>query len=400
MNLGLMMKPFRSAAVFVLALAASAGAQGEAAKPATPEAPSAVPAVEKVVNVRMKTSFGDIVLELNGEKAPITVANFLKYVEKGFYEGTVFHRIMPNFMIQGGGYDKDLNEKAGTDAPIKNEGSNGLSNDRGTISMARTAYPDSATAQFFINVVDNTFLNFGGQQQNAAGYAVFGKVIGGMAVVDAIKDVPTRNEPKIGGQPAPPQPIVIEKVERIGADKVADAVKAANESAAVGKAELKKRLDEVKALKEAKQKEWDDYVKGLGTPDEQFTKAVDWLSKEHKLDTTKGAKSASGLWVLDEVVGTGVQPAATDTVVVNYTGWLVNGKKFDSSRDPGRSAYTTPLTEVVRGWTEGIGGMKAGGKRWLIIPHPLGYGERGRPPVIPPKATMVFEIELMEVVGK
>jgi len=135
----------------------------------------------------MTTSKGDIIIELDRAKAPVTVENFLKYVKKGQYDGTVFHRVIKDFMIQGGGFDKTLSEKP-TDAPIKNEGTNGLSNARGTIAMARTMDPNSATAQFYINVVDNKMLD---TRPGRPGYAVFGKVIEGMQVADAIRAVPT-----------------------------------------------------------------------------------------------------------------------------------------------------------------------------------------------------------------
>lgn len=158
----------------------------EAEKPST-TAPTA--AVSKTPKVKLKTDQGDIVIELNSEKAPITVENFLGYVKKKHYDGTVFHRVMDGFMIQGGGFAVEggkIVEKA-TGKGIKNEGQNGLKNDRGTIAMARTNDPDSATAQFFINVVDNAMLNF----PSNGGYAVFGKVVSGMDVVDKIKAVPT-----------------------------------------------------------------------------------------------------------------------------------------------------------------------------------------------------------------
>lgn len=156
-----------------------------------PAAPTATPtaAVPKSAKVRLKTNKGDIVVELNGEKAPVTVENFLGYVKKKHYDGTVFHRVIGNFMIQGGGFAVEggkLVEKS-TGKGIVNEGRNGLKNDRGTIAMARTADPNSATAQFFINVVDNAGLNF----PTNGGYAVFGKVTEGMDVVDKIKAVAT-----------------------------------------------------------------------------------------------------------------------------------------------------------------------------------------------------------------
>jgi peptidyl-prolyl cis-trans isomerase A (cyclophilin A) len=140
--------------------------------------------------VRLSTSEGDIVVELEAEKAPKTVANFLQYVKAGHYNGTVFHRVIPNFMIQGGGYKPDLGEKT-VRAPIALESRTGLSNVRGTLAMARTSVPDSATSQFFINVVDNLFLDQP-NSRDGNGYAVFGKVVDGMDVVDKIKAVPTQ----------------------------------------------------------------------------------------------------------------------------------------------------------------------------------------------------------------
>ncbi len=140
--------------------------------------------------VELDTNYGAITIELNEEKAPKTVENFLNYVKSGHYDGTIFHRVIDGFMIQGGGMDADMNEKA-TNAPIENEADNGLSNDVGTIAMARTQDPHSATSQFFINVKDNGFLNHSGKNLQGWGYTVFGKVTNGMDVVNKIKGVPT-----------------------------------------------------------------------------------------------------------------------------------------------------------------------------------------------------------------
>ena len=136
--------------------------------------------------VRLKTNLGDIVIELNAEKAPKTVANFLEYVESGFYNNTIFHRVIDGFMIQGGGFEPGMNQKA-TRAPVDNEAANGLTNDMYTIAMARTPNPHSATAQFFINVANNSFLNFRSATPDGFGYCVFGQVTEGQSVVDAIK---------------------------------------------------------------------------------------------------------------------------------------------------------------------------------------------------------------------
>ena len=140
--------------------------------------------------VELETTMGNIVIELNQEKAPNTVANFLEYVKSGHYDGTIFHRVIDGFMIQGGGMDANMTEKS-TNAPIQNEADNGLKNEVGTIAMARTSDPHSATAQFFINVKDNSFLNFSGKNPQGWGYAVFGKVTEGMDIVNKIKGVPT-----------------------------------------------------------------------------------------------------------------------------------------------------------------------------------------------------------------
>jgi peptidyl-prolyl cis-trans isomerase B (cyclophilin B) len=208
-----------------------ANASGQTNAPATPsaapKAAAAKPAPKKAadkaktnfckpetkgtpVKVKLTTTMGAMTLELDSEKAPISVANFIKYVEKGHYDGTVFHRVIGNFMIQGGGFDKDYKQKP-TEAQIKNESTNGLKNDVYTVAMARTGVRDSATSQFFINVKNNDFLNFSGENPNGWGYAVFGKVIDGIDIVEKIKAVPTARTQVSEAQPL--EPIVIEKAE-------------------------------------------------------------------------------------------------------------------------------------------------------------------------------------------
>ncbi len=172
--------------------------------PATAAAPAPVPAQEAAPRVRLATSMGDIVLELNPAKAPKTVANFLQYVRDKHYDGTIFHRVIDGFMVQGGGFTANMAQKP-TRAPIALEAANGLKNDPYTVAMARTAIPDSATAQFFINVKDNTMLN--APQPDGHGYAVFGKVVQGMDVVDKIRAVPTGS--KGGMQDVPATPVTI-----------------------------------------------------------------------------------------------------------------------------------------------------------------------------------------------
>jgi cyclophilin family peptidyl-prolyl cis-trans isomerase len=162
--------------------------------------------------VIMKTTKGDITIELYKDKAPITVKNFLSYVDEKFYDGTIFHRVIKNFMIQGGGLTPDFEEKPAK-PPIKNEATNGLKNKRGTIAMARTGVVDSATCQFFINHVDNAFLDHKNKTPQGFGYAVFGKVIKGMDVVDAIAKVKTMN--RAGMENVPRETIKIISVSRV-----------------------------------------------------------------------------------------------------------------------------------------------------------------------------------------
>ena len=160
--------------------------------------------------VRIETSMGNIVLELDAVNAPISTANFIAYANDGFYEDTIFHRVIDGFMVQGGGLTADMSDKSNKKAPIKNEAANGLKNDRGTVAMARTNVVDSATSQFFINVGENSFLNHTAPTPQGFGYAVFGKVTDGMDVVEAIRQVKTGN--KGMHQDVPVENITIQKV--------------------------------------------------------------------------------------------------------------------------------------------------------------------------------------------
>lgn len=317
------------------------------------------------ISVVMKTSAGEIVLELDAEKAPISTANFIGYVDQGFYNGLIFHRVISNFMIQGGGFGPDMKQKT-TGASIKNEWRNGLKNARGTIAMARTAVADSATSQFFINVVDNTMLD---QPRDGAAYAVFGKVAKGMEVVDQIRNVPTATTG--GMQNVPVTPVVIESVTWSGAETL-DSIKAR------AAASMEKEQDAAKVESEKARAAGIAFVKSQGA------------------DVSTGSASPTGLWSVDVATGEGEQPTMESTVKVHYTGWLTDGTKFDSSRDRGQP-IEFPLRGVVKGWGEGVSAMKVGGKRYLVIPPALGYGARGSGP-IPPNATLVFEVELLGIV--
>jgi cyclophilin family peptidyl-prolyl cis-trans isomerase len=178
--------------------------------PSPAAAPKAAPAAGGPTVV-LETTMGNITIALDKAKAPVSVDNFLKYVREGHYDGTVFHRVIPGFMVQGGGFDPDMKQRP-THPPIKNEASNGLSNARGTLAMARTNDPNSATSQFFINVVDNPRLDYG---MSGAGYAVFGKVVEGMDVVDKIAQTPTGTKNGMGD--VPKTPILIKKAHEAGA---------------------------------------------------------------------------------------------------------------------------------------------------------------------------------------
>ena len=162
--------------------------------------------------VKLTTNLGEMIIQLNTEKAPLSSANFLRYVNEGFYNGTIFHRVIPDFMAQGGGFDTNFNQKT-VHAPINNEANNGLLNSRGTLAMARTNDPNSATGQFFINYKDNSFLNHTSQTSSGWGYAVFGEVIEGMDVADAMAKEATGN--RNGHQDVPKTDIIIEKAEVI-----------------------------------------------------------------------------------------------------------------------------------------------------------------------------------------
>lgn len=383
-----------TAMVAVLALGAVASADEKKAEGAAASDPLHP-------RLKMETTLGDIVLELDGEKAPISTENFVRYASDGFYNGTIFHRVMSNFMIQAGGYTAELDEKKdGLRPPVKNEWRNGLKNDRGTIAMARTQAADSATAQFYINVVDNKALDM---PRGGAAYAVFGKVVEGMDVVDKIKDTEVAEHAKLPmGKVVPVETVEIKSVTLMNdltLDAVATAVKPmievrkkADEEAmlAAKKAQEEARMAAKKAQEEAKMaamKEAEPRAKAFAA---LIANGKDENGAELK-------KTDSGLqYVQLKTVADGASPKPTDTVEIHYSGWLLNGTEFDSSAKHGKP-LTRPLNSLVKGWIEGVGMMKVGEKWRFVIPPDLGYGERGYPPIIPPNSTLVFDIELISI---
>lgn len=319
--------------------------------------------------LRMKTTLGEITLELDAEKAPISTLNFIQYAQSNFYDGTVFHRVMPNFMIQGGGFTKTIDQKTeGLRPPIKNEWKNGLKNVRGTISMARTEKPDSATAQFFINVVDNPFLNQPNPRTGYAGYAVFGKVVQGLDIVDKIRNVETQEHPKYpGGKVVPVEPIVIESVRIVGEYDLQTLQKKVSDSEKAAAAKT--------AAKAAKQKAF--------------------LTENAKKEGVKTTDSGLQYRILQP--GKGPKPKATDKVQIHYRGQLIDGTEFDSSYSRNTPA-TFSLNQVIPGFGEGLQQINVGGKAELFIPAKLGYKDRSVGNVIPPNSTLVFEVELLQII--
>lgn len=349
---------FRLISAALLALSAAMGQ--DAAVPPAPAAP------RDVLHPRFKisTSMGEFTVDLDAEKAPLTVRNFAEYAGSGFYDGTIVHRVMPKFLIQGGGYTPELSRKEGLRPGIANEWQNGLKNLRGTVAMARlTGKPHSATSQFFINVVDNPTLD--AAQVDGAGYAVFGTVASGLDVVDAIKAVEVDvNADYDGGQSkvVPVTPVIIESVTLLAPQIPAEELAA----------QLQAHVAAVR---------------------QQRIAAI--VAQAEQASGRQLEKSDSGLmWVVLRE-GDGASPKPTDRVDVHYTGWFLDGTKIDSSLDKG-AAQEVSLSRGLTGWTEALTAMKVGEKRMLIVPPDLAYGAQGRDP-IPPDATLHFEVELLAI---
>ncbi len=325
--------------------------------------PEAAPATLKS-KVKIETTLGDIVVELDTEKAPSTVLNFLDYVAEAFYDGTVFHRVVERSVIQGGGYTADMTEKkAGLRPPVADESYNGLKNERGTLAMYREPGKfNSAQSQFFINVADNPPLD---RLRDGAGYTVFGRVVDGLETVERIRGTSVGTHPKYaaGKNPVVPlKPVVIRSIRLVTPfDRPATVV--------LAEAAQELRRDRIKVI-----------VRRL--ENEAGTKAV---------------ITESGLRYVDYREGRGAYPLAEEAVEMHYRGTLIDGKEFDSSTRQTGDSLTINMDSAIKGLREGLQSMREGGKRAIIVPPELGYGADGIPGRIPPDSTLVYDIELLAV---
>lgn len=369
------------AARATLAVLLAAGAAGAAAALAAQDAAptgtqpaaseDASPSLDSEFRfVRMETSEGEMHLLLDAPGAPLTVANFLQYVDDGFYDGTTFHRVVPDFVIQGGGFTAEGDRKE-TRPGVRNEWQNGLKNDDYTLSKARIGQqPHSGTSQFFVNVRDNPALDM---NRDGAAYAVFGIVVDGRETVDAIESVPTGTG-TLAGNPAgdvPVEPVVITKASRMEASDLSE----------TGRRH---------AL--AWQEKYADARETMVERQERLERA------RRLLDEAEARESGLKTAVVSE--GEGDTVPVGSTITAKYTGWLADdGWCFDTSiGKPQGDTFTAPLRPggLIEGWIEGIALMKKGETRVLEIPAALGYGARGFPPIIPGDATLIFEVTLVD----
>ncbi len=325
--------------------------------------------------VEIETTMGNFKVALDPKRAPITTANFLRYVEDGYYEGTVVHQVVSGMLIGAGAYTSELEPKTeGLRDPIPSEWSQKYRNARGSIAMYRKPGElDSAQSEFYINLQDNPALD---EPRDGAGYVRFGKVIeGGMDVVQQISAASLKPHPS---NPTGPALVPAEPIEIVSMRLVSDFDLATLEAEA--QEEQNRKVTEREALQIEQER--------------QVQNIIDQTKEEFGVEFTT---TDSGLMHATLREGDGpTPPSSSSNVKVHYKGTLTNGKQFDSSYDRNAPA-TFPLNRVIPGWTEGVGSMKVGEKRRLIIPSDLGYGDRGAPPDIPGKATLVFDVELLEI---
>ena len=339
-----------------------AGAVSAEAKPKTVDLKPKIP--DKLFAV-ITTDKGVIRLELFPEEAPITVANFANLADRGYYDGIKFHRVIANFMIQGG--DPTGTGRSGPGYKFRDEFSPKRRHDGpGVLSMANSG-PGTNGSQFFITHNATAHLN--------DKHSVFGKVVSGQDVVNAIAKDDVMKTVRIEGDTKSLFEQNKKQLDEWNAILDKKFPRKPTDPEAI------KKLAEKKAAKQAKDRtDAQAFIKGKG------------------VDTANGMATDSGLWYVDAVEGSGAAPSTNGRVTVHCTGWLVNKTKFYSSRDDGKPISNHPVTQFVKGFTEGLRTMKAGGKRWLVIPGDLGYRRAGNPRAkIPPDATLIFEVELVEV---
>ncbi len=312
--------------------------------------------------VKLQTTLGEILLELDAEKVPETVLNFIQYVYDGFYDGTIFHRVLKDSMIHGGGYTSDMKERIrGLRPGVTGAWRSMLKNKRGTIAMLRGKGPaGGGTAQFYINVTDNPQLD---DPRYHGVYAVFGKVVAGMDTVEKIRNTPVATHPDYAaGHSAvvPVEPVVIRSI-RLASPFNPIKVQAV---AAAARMAQQNRADAI-------------------------------VAELEKKAGRKAKATLSGVRYVDFSIGSGPAPLITDTIEFNYRGTFLDGTEFESTY------FTAPavraVANLIEGLRDGLTTMNEGGRRTLIIPPDLAYGEGGIPGKIPPDSTLVFEVELLAI---
>jgi cyclophilin family peptidyl-prolyl cis-trans isomerase len=314
--------------------------------------------------VQVQTTMGDFVLELDAELAPLSVLSFVEYVRAGFYDGTIFHRVVQGTVIQGGAYLPDMKEKLeGLRPATSNESFNDLKNQRGTIALFRIpGNLNSARAQFFINVTDNPQLD---RLRDGGGYTVFGRVVDGTETIEKIRNTPVGAHPKYaaGRNPVVPVTPVVIKAMR-----------------------LLNPLEEDAARDIAK-------IRDV-TPDVRLNAVLKRLEAE---TGAKAVATESGLRYLDVREGTGALPLSQDAIEVRYRGTLLDGREFDNTEDNEGGTSIINMESFVKGLREGLATVREGGKRILIVPPELAYGKIGIPGHVPSDATLVYDFEVLSI---
>ena len=311
--------------------------------------------------VKMTTTLGNLVLELDAEASPLTVINFVDYVQDGFYDGITFHRVVKKSVIQGGGFLPDLTAKTeGLRETIRSESPNGLVNRQYTIGMVRRpGVAHSARSEFYINLANNLHLD---EPVDGVGYTVFGKVVEGIDTIEHIHRVPVAAHPAYAeGRSAvvPIKPVVIQSArlttpfDRAGAEQLAQKYRAEGEN-----------------------------------------RLADLIRSYEEKAGSKAVTSSSGLIYVDLVVGGGAMPVLQSEVSILYLGTFVGGVEFESRLE---EPLKIKLDTAIKGWQEGLQTMQEGGQRLLVVPSELGFGTGGIPGMIPPDSTLVFEITLLQV---